>query len=153
MRALELKIPPVAVFLISAAIMWSLSRATPALDFMLPYAAVIAILIAVPGLVVAVEGVRIFRRHATTVNPTRPAEASSMVTEGVYRYTRNPMYLGLACCTFGWGLYLQNITALLFVIVFVAYMTHFQIKPEERALQKLFGTEYTEFSSRVRRWI
>jgi protein-S-isoprenylcysteine O-methyltransferase Ste14 len=133
--------------------MWLLSRATPTLDFVLPYGAVIAMLIAVPGLVVAVEGVRVFRRHATTVNPTKPGEASSMVTEGVYRYTRNPMYLGLACCTFAWGLYLQNVAALLFVIPFVAYMTHFQIKPEERALLELFGAEYTEFSSRVRRWI
>ena len=153
MRALELKIPPVAVLLISAFVMWLLAKATPALDFVLPYAAGIATLIAVPGLVVAVEGVRVFRRHATTVNPIKPGEASSMVTEGVYRYTRNPMYLGLACCTFAWGLYLQNFAAFLFVFVFVAYMTHFQIKPEERALQELFGAEYTEFSSRVRRWI
>ncbi len=153
MRALELKIPPVAVLLISAGLMWLLSKGTPALDFVLPYAAGIALLIAVPGLVVAVEGVRAFRRHATTVNPTKPGEASSMVTEGVYRYTRNPMYLGLACCAFAWGLFLQNFAALLFVIVFVAYMTHFQIRPEERALQELFGAEYTKFSSRVRRWI
>lgn len=153
MRALELKIPPVAVLLISAFVMWLLARATPALGFVLPYAAGIATLIAVPGLVVAVEGVRTFRRHATTVNPTKPGEASSMVTEGVYRYTRNPMYLGLACCTFAWGLFLQNFAGLLFVLVFIAYMTRFQIKPEERALQELFGAEYTEFSSRVRRWI
>ena len=76
-----------------------------------------------------------------------------MVTESVYRYTRNPMYLGLACCTFAWGLYLQNFAALLFVIPFVAYMTHFQIKPEERALLEVFGAEYAEFSNRVRRWI
>lgn len=76
-----------------------------------------------------------------------------MVTEGVYRYTRNPMYLGLACATLAWSLYLQNIAALLFVIAFVAYMTHFQIKPEERALQALFGDEYTKFSSSVRRWL
>ena len=153
MRALELKIPPVAVLLISAVAMWLLSRVTPVLDFVLPYATGIALSIAVPGLVVAVEGVRAFRRRATTVNPTKPGEASSMVTEGVYRYTRNPMYLGLGCCTFAWGLYLQNFAAVMFVAVFVAYMTYFQIKPEERALLETFGAEYREFSSRVRRWI
>lgn len=153
MKVLELKIPPAVVFLISVAAMWLLSSVAPALDFELPFAAGIATLIALPGLLVAVAGVRAFRRQATTVNPMKPGEATSMVTEGVYRYTRNPMYLGLACATLAWSLYLQNIAALLFVIAFVAYMTHFQIKPEERALQALFGDEYTKFSSSVRRWL
>jgi protein-S-isoprenylcysteine O-methyltransferase Ste14 len=141
------------VFLVSVAAMWLLSRVAPALDFELPFAAAIAALIAVPGLVVADAGVRVFRRQATTVNPFKPGAASSLVTDGVYRYTRNPMYLGLACATLGWGLYLQNFAALLFVIAFVAYMTHFQIKREERALQALFGGEYTRYSSTVRRWL
>ena len=140
-------------FLVSVVAMWLLSSLAPALDFELPFAAGIATLIALPGLIVALAGVRAFRRQATTVNPMKPGEASSMVTEGVYRYTRNPMYLGLACAMLAWGLYLQNIAALLFVIAFVAYMTHFQIKPEERALQAIFGDEYVSFKSRVRRWL
>jgi len=153
MRALELKIPPVAVFLILAAGMWLLSRVAPALDFELPYAPLIAVLTAVPGLVIAVAGVREFRRRSTTVNPMKPGEASSMVTNGVYRLTRNPMYLGLACCVFAWGLYLQNFASLLGVVLFVTYMTLFQIKPEERALQKSFGEQYGHYISQVRRWI
>ena len=63
------------------------------------------------------------------------------------------MYLGLACCTLAWGLFLQNIAALLFIAAFIAYMTHFQIKPEERAMHENFGDEYTKFRSRVRRWL
>lgn len=153
MRALELKIPPVAVFLVLAAGMWLLSRVTPALDFGLPFAPVIAVLTAVPGLVIAIAGVREFRRRSTTVNPTKPGEASSMVSNGVYGLTRNPMYLGLAGCVLAWGLYLQNLAALACVVVFVAYMTQFQIKPEERALQNNFGDAYTRYIARVRRWI
>ena len=75
------------------------------------------------------------------------------MSDGVYRYTRNPMYVGLACCVLAWGVYLQNFAALLGVVIFIAYMTHFQIKPEERALQEKFGDEYANFKSKVRRWL
>lgn len=153
MRALELKIPPLAVLLVVAAGMWQLSKVMPALDFVLPYAAVVAAVIAVSGLLVAALGVREFRGVSTTVNPMKPDEASSIVSTGVYRFTRNPMYLGLACCVLAWGIYLQNFAALLCLVIFVTYMTRFQIKPEERALQKNFGDEYTRYVARVRRWI
>jgi protein-S-isoprenylcysteine O-methyltransferase Ste14 len=153
MHALKLKIPPAAVFLICVAGMWLLARAFPVGDFELRYAGFLAIAIAVPGLVVAIAGLRAFRRHGTTANPIRPDEASSIVSGGVYRYTRNPMYVGLACCVLAWGLYLQNLAAVLGVVVFIAYLTHFQIKPEERALQEKFGDEYASFKSRVRRWL
>lgn len=153
MQALELKIPPVVVFLIVAAGMWLLSRAVPALDFVLPYGAIVAAALSVPGLIIAVAGVREFRRVSTTVNPMKPGEASSMVSGGVYRFTRNPMYLGLACCVLAWGMFLQNFAALLGLILFVAYMTQFQIKPEERALRENFADEYTRYAASVRRWI
>ena len=63
------------------------------------------------------------------------------------------MYLGLACCVLAWGVYLRNVAALLCIVIFIDYMTQFQIKPEERALQEKFGDEYTSFKSRVRRWL
>ena len=153
MRALELKIPPLAVVLIVAVGMWQLSKVMPALDFVVPYAAVVAAVTAASGLLIAALGVREFRGVSTTVNPMKPDEASSIVSTGVYRLTRNPMYLGLACCVLAWGIYLQNLAALLCLVIFVAYMTRFQIKPEERALQKNFGHEYTRYVARVRRWI
>ena len=153
MRALELKIPPAAVFLVCAAGMWLLARTFPGGDFELRYAGFLAIAIAGPGLVVAIAGIRAFRRHSTTVNPLRLGEASSIVTGSVYRFTRNPMYVGLACSVLAWGVYLRNFAALLCIVIFVAFMTQFQIKPEERALQEKFGDEYTSFKSRVRRWL
>jgi protein-S-isoprenylcysteine O-methyltransferase Ste14 len=132
--------------------MWLLARAFPEGEFALRYAGFLAIALAGSGLAVALAGIAEFRRLSTTVNPIRPGEASSIVTGGIYRFTRNPMYVGLACFVLAWGLYLQNFAALLCIIIFVAYMTQFQIKPEERALQEKFGDEYTSFKSRVRRW-
>lgn len=153
MRALELKIPPAAVFLACAAGMWLLARAFPGGDFELQYAGFLAIAIAGPGLAVAIIGIRAFRRQSTTVNPLRPDEASAVVSGSIYRFTRNPMYLGLACGVLAWGVYLRNSAALSCFVIFVAYMTQFQIKPEERALQEKFGDEYVSFKSRVRRWL
>jgi protein-S-isoprenylcysteine O-methyltransferase Ste14 len=153
MRVLELKIPPVAVFLVAGAGMWLLSKVTPTLDFALPYAVIVAAVIAAAGLLVAISGVRHFHSVSTTVNPMKPDEASSMVSSGVYRFTRNPMYLGLAACVLAWGIFLQNVAAILCLVLFVAYMTQFQIKPEERALQSIFGDEYSRYRSQVRRWI
>ena len=153
MHALELRIPPAAVFLLCAAGMWLLARTFPGGDFELRYAGFLAIAIAGPGLAVAIAGIRAFRSHSTTVNPLRPGEASSIVTGSIYRFTRNPMYVGIACCVLAWGVYLRNFAALLCIVIFVAYMTQFQIKPEERALQEKFGDEYTSYKSRLRRWV
>ena len=153
MHALELKIPPAVVFLACAAGMWLLARAFPGGDFELRYAGFLAIAIAGSGLAVAIAGIRAFRRQSTTVNPIRPDETSAIVTGSIYRFTRNPMYVGLACCVLAWGMYLRNFAALLCIVVFIAFMTQFQIKPEERALQEKFGDEYTSYKSRVRRWL
>lgn len=94
-----------------------------------------------------------FRRVGTTVNPLRPATSSVLVTHGVYRYTRNPMYLGQATVLAGAMLYLQNLTALLAVPLFVLYISRWQIMPEERALSARFPEAYAAFCQRVRRWL
>ena len=83
----------------------------------------------------------------------KPETASSIVTVGIYRFTRNPMYLGLAFALAGWAIYLANLAALLIVPIFVAYMTQFQIKPEERALLAKFGADFAAYMAAVRRWL
>jgi protein-S-isoprenylcysteine O-methyltransferase Ste14 len=72
---------------------------------------------------------------------------------GVYRWTRNPMYLGMAVLLLAWGLWLANGAALAVISLFVAYLNRFQIAPEERALQARFGDEFTAYRARVRRWL
>lgn len=153
MPRLELKIPPVIVWLAFAGAMFGISRCIPALSFALPGSTAIALALVVLGVALTLAGVAAFRRERTTVNPLDPSASSSVVSSGVYRFTRNPMYLGFLLTLAGWAAYLANAGAVLFLPAFVAYMTQFQIKPEERALQAKFGDRFTRYASRVRRWL
>jgi protein-S-isoprenylcysteine O-methyltransferase Ste14 len=94
-RSLETKIPPPVVAALICAAMWWLSTVSPMLHVPASIRVVVALAIAsVGGMVAMGAGIR-FRRANTTVNPLKPQAASSLVTTGIYRYTRNPMYLGL----------------------------------------------------------
>ena len=153
MRRLELKLPPVAVFLVAGALMWLAARAGPALRIRLPalhWAAGVAALV---GIAMGALAVISFRRAGTTISPTKPTSTSALVVSGIYRWTRNPMYLGLLFFLIGWALILANPLSLLGLLVFAAYMTRFQIIPEEKALASLFGSEFAAYQSRVRRWL
>ena len=83
----------------------------------------------------------------------KPQAASSLVIVGVYKLTRNPMYLGLSLVLLGWAVFLWSAWALLGPIVFIAYISRFQIAPEERVLATLFGAEYSAYKAKVRRWL
>jgi len=153
MNALEHKVPPPLVAVAVGLIMWGLSMLGVGA---LPPNGVrtgVAIVIALLGVAAAVFGNISFRRAKTTVNPFKPETASSLVTSGIYRVTRNPMYLGMLLVLVGWAVFLANGLAVIAIALFPAYITRFQIKPEERALMALFGEQYASYSSRVRRWI
>jgi protein-S-isoprenylcysteine O-methyltransferase Ste14 len=153
MKWLELRIPPVALVIISAAAMWLLAKATAALTVTFPGRYVAAALLAALGLAVTVAGVVAFQRARTTVNPTTPEATSSIVRTGVYGWTRNPMYLGFLLLLCAWALMLANVAALVILPVFAFYMTRFQIAPEERALLDRFGADYADYVASVRRWL
>lgn len=93
-----------------------------------------------------------FRMAKTTVDPFSPQKASSLVTTGIYRFTRNPMYLGMLLLLLAFGLRLGNAFNVLLAAGFVSYINKFQIKHEEEALGKLFGREYQMYCKKVRRW-
>lgn len=153
MHAIDLKIPPVALFLVCAAGMWSISSVFPDAAFTFSFAAIFAVPFASIGLPIALAAGVAFRRQSTTVNPMKPETTTAVVCTGIYRFTRNPMYLGLALGLVAWVMYLENAGALLLIPAFVAYMTEFQIKPEERALLRKFGFEYADYMATVRRWL
>ena len=94
-----------------------------------------------------------FRRARTTVNPFAPERTVNIVSSGIYRLSRNPMYLGMACILTGWAVWLWQVQAVLGVVLFVAWITRFQIIPEERVLTQKFDTEYRQYRQRVRRWV
>ncbi len=150
---LELKVPPLALVVIVAALMWAASYAAPALDFALPAKSLWSWGLALAGAAVCLAGVVSFRRAKTTVDPTKPGSTSSLVVAGIYNYTRNPMYVGFVLILLGWGALLSNLAALAFVPGFAAYINRFQIRPEERILSALFPREYPAYRAKVRRWI
>lgn len=153
MRFLELKVPPPVVALVAAAAMYLASRWVPAPHLDLETRVPIAALLAAAGVVVDIAGLRAFRRHRTTVNPLYPDQASSLVTSGIYGWTRNPMYLGLLLLLTGWAFWLSTAVSFLGLPIAVGYLTRFQIVPEERALRAKFPRELADYARRVRRWL
>jgi protein-S-isoprenylcysteine O-methyltransferase Ste14 len=153
MQALELKIPPLAVGLIVAALMWLARRVLPALGFGFPGRHLVALGVSAAGACIIGLGVVSFRRAATTVNPMKPESSSTLVVSGIYHMTRNPMYLGFFLILIGWAIFLSNVVAFALLPLFILYMNRFQIEPEERALASLFGQAFESYRSSVRRWL
>jgi len=123
------------------------------LKFTLTGSTVMGIGLGVVGLSSAIMGVRQFKKAQTTPNPKEIDKATSLVTSGIYRYTRNPMYLGLTLILLGWALYLSHFLTFILIPIFMVYITRFQIQPEERMLAKKFAQAYQNYRSKVRRWI
>jgi len=151
--ALELKVPPVVLVAFVAVGMWALSRISPDFLIAIPAAGWVASGIALVGMAIAVLGVLAFRTAGTTVDPRVPDQSESLVVSGIYRYSRNPMYLGFLMVLCAWGLWLGNVPALLFLPAFVLYMNRFQIAPEERFMREKFGDAFTRYCTGVRRWL
>ncbi len=150
---LELKIPPPVVGLLVAATMAGTAYAFLPIPIPATAKAAAAIVIALIGAAIDLAGLIAFRRAKTTINPLKPQNSSSLVTGGIYRYTRNPMYLGMLAFLLAWSAYLAQPLALLGPLAFVLYINRFQIIPEERVLAGLFGEEFTAYTNRVRRWL
>jgi protein-S-isoprenylcysteine O-methyltransferase Ste14 len=150
---LELKIPPPAVALAVGLLMWFASPLVAPAAVPFGYRVGVAALLASVGVQVVIVALIAFLRAKTTIKPTNPGESSALVTGGVFRYSRNPMYLGLLLCLLAWAVYLSNWLALLLAPAFMIYMNRFQIQPEERALSALFGAEYASYRAKVRRWL
>jgi protein-S-isoprenylcysteine O-methyltransferase Ste14 len=153
MQSLELKIPPPIVAVLIALAMWGISLITPLLEVFITYRMIIAMAIAIFGGALIISSNISFHQVKTTVNPLKPESASSLVSSGVYRFTRNPMYLGVLVVLIAWAIFLSSPWALFGLLAFFLYIDRFQISPEEKALSKLFGSDYTTYQNQVRRWI
>ena len=153
MNALALKVPPVAQVIITAAAMYGVSKMVPALTFSLNGSTALAVGLGVMGLSLGIMGVTQFRIAQTTPNPQALEQVSSLVTSGIYQYSRNPMYVGLVLILLGWAFYLSHLLAFVLLPIFILYMTRFQIQPEERMMARKFGKTYQDYLNKVRRWI
>ena len=153
MSVLELKIPPVLVTILFAGLMWLVSRMAPSFPLAMEFRIAAFLIFVIAGTAIGLAGVASFRKANTTVNPLTPDACSSMVRSGIYRFSRNPMYLALLLALLAWGIFLHNFYSLALTVVYVVYLNRFQIQPEERALEKVFGVEFQEYRQQVRRWL
>lgn len=157
MRSLELIIPPPVVALITGILMWCVARCLPwgqgvtSVSSYLSWG-LMALCIGLSA-AFALPALRLFKKLGTTTDPRRVHKARRLAAAGVYRYSRNPMYLGVFFLLFAWGIYLDNSLALLAAFIFPLYITVFQIRPEERYLEDKFGEEYRQYRQKVRRWL
>lgn len=150
---LELRFPPPVVLVICAAAMWGLDHWLPQYSAAIPAANWLASAYISLGIMIAFTGVSAFRRAQTTVDPRSPGRASALVTGGVYRFSRNPMYLGMLFVLLGWFFFLGSLPSPLLAVGFIACITRYQIRPEERFLEERFGDRYLAYCSRTPRWI
>lgn len=153
MLSLESRIPPPVVAMSCAGAMWLVAGRCPQVAIGQSARVGIAGVLALAGVVIATSAIAAFRRARTTVNPMKPDAATALVTTGIYQHTRNPMYVGLCLLLSGWAAFLRSPVALIGVAAFGLYIDRFQIVPEERALARLFGDTYTDYTARVRRWL
>lgn len=146
-------IPPPVILIFYIGIVFGIDVFSP-LDFLLGEARLpIAIFLILTGVLIALLGVREFHRHKTTVHPLKLDKVSAIVTSGIYRWTRNPMYLGMLAGLFGVVAWSQDILALLAPAGFIVTLNRFQIRPEEKALRDMFGEAYERYCQRTRRWL
>ena len=153
MQWLETKIPPPIVMLLMGIVAFAVAHLFPTLSFGIPLRTFAASTLVLVGVALNLLPKLAFRRAGTTVNPLKPASTNTLVTSGIYRHTRNPMYLGQCVILMGWVVYLHNIAAFAAVPAFMLYITRFQILPEKRLLSARFPEEYAAFRKQVSRWL
>ena len=153
MPSLELKIPPLLLTAIAMALSVAAGAWLPAFNWPFAGHKALAVVLFVAGLCVMLWAALQFRLQHTTLDPRYPSKSTSVVTHGVYRFTRNPMYLGMALMLAGVAAWAASLLGALITIGFCVYLTELQIKPEERFLLQQFGEEFRLYMARVRRWL
>lgn len=153
MHALELKIPPLLLLALFAGFVAAIWMWGEGPQFSLTGQLAVAALPGAGGIFLMLAGVLSFRRAHTSVNPLDPSVATSLVTSGIYRFTRNPMYLGMALVLAALVIASGHVAAFLLVPGFMLWLTRFQILPEERFLAAHFGADWQAWCARTRRWI
>ncbi|RLA12846.1 MAG: isoprenylcysteine carboxylmethyltransferase family protein [Gammaproteobacteria bacterium] len=158
MKMLEARVPPPLIVILFGVVMWLATRYLPAPLFLAEsseeswrYPLMIALLLV--AVFIFINAVMTFKKAKTTINPHTPSKSSTLVTSGVFRFSRNPLYLAMLLILIGWGLWLGSGISILLSAGFFLYIDRLQIILEERALQTIFGDEFIDYKQRVRRWL
>ena len=107
----------------------------------------------ISGLIIILSAIILFKKYQTTITPLNPSNATKLITDGIYKFSRNPMYLGLLLVLLGISTILNPIGGLFLIPLFILYLNFFQIIPEENAMVDLFKDEFLDYKKNVRRWI
>ena len=142
--------PPIVAFICGLAIYFSKSFFNQFYNF---NNNIIGLFLLILGLAIFLSAIKSFRRQKTTVNPLKPKQASSLVTSGIFKFSRNPMYLGMLIVLLSISFKFNLVGGIVISLFFYLFITRFQIFPEEEAMNELFGDEFVEYSNRTRRWI
>lgn len=153
MYCLELKIPPAMLVLLFAVVMWFVSSMSPWAVIQIPGKECVAGALWIMSFALIIVAATEFISAKTTANPLTPELATSIVTTGVYRLSRNPMYVGFLLMLAAGGVFLANVLSVLLLPLFVVYLNRFQIIPEENSLLAKFGNDYARYLKSVRRWV
>jgi protein-S-isoprenylcysteine O-methyltransferase Ste14 len=152
-HVLDHRIPPPLVFLLTAVAMAGAAAWLPASDLGGPFAWGLGVACVLLAGLAGPPAILRFRRARTTIDPVDIGRASSLVVDGPYRWTRNPMYLAMAAVLAAIAAFTAQPVLTLGVVAFCAYITRYQIRPEERAMRSRFGAAYDAYCLRVRRWL
>tara|TARA_X000000368_G_scaffold399348_1_gene370246 strand:+ start:150 stop:596 length:447 start_codon:yes stop_codon:yes gene_type:complete len=148
---METKIPPPIVTLVFGLSIYFSRGIFQLVE--IKYSFYFGILLLILGFIILISAVRLFRKDETTVNPLSPEQATKLVTDGIFKYSRNPMYLGMALVLGSIAIFFNLIGGIILVALFCAYITKFQILPEERAMRDLFSDDFDKYTKVTRRWI
>ena len=145
------KIPPPIVTLFFGLCIYLSRSLFP--EFSFSILSSLSIISFIVGIFVLVTAIISFKNHETTVNPISIEKASSLVVNGIFKYSRNPMYLGMSFALLGLAFQFNLVGGLLLTSIFILFITTFQIKPEEVAMEKHFDQEWKNYTKNVRRWL
>ena len=145
------KIPPTILTLLFLVFNYILG--INSLKIEIPYKYFFTTLLLILGLYIIIRSSRLFAKAKTSLDPLRPFKSTSLITNDIYKYSRNPMYFGYLLIILGSSVYLGNVLSIIIIPLFIFTINFSQIIPEEEALKDLFGPSYDEYLSKVRRWI
>ena len=148
---MKTKIPPPILALVMIVLIYLSSFFIESTTF--NYQGSLSVLVLILGLACAIPSFKLFARYKTTISPLKPSDTTVLVTEGMYRYSRNPMYLGLLLLTISSTIWFGTWFGIIINMLFIFLINFLQIIPEEEALLEIFGEEYEEYKKNVRRWI
>ena len=148
---METKIPPPIVTLMFGLAIFFSREMLPVVE--IQHSSYLGIFLLLMGFFILISAVRLFRKYNTTVNPLSPNQATKLVTDGIFKYTRNPMYLGMAFILGSIAVFFNLLGGIILVPIFCAYITKFQIIPEERAMSDLFSDDFDKYIKETRRWV